>query len=251
MSSGRSAGSSGTIDRLLDRIPGYGGYRDKERRRDSDRAIRDNLALEYGQLADRLGVSPVASPTSEQFWPLASSTSLISSFRHSSTASGPRRMAMHRYSRMPRSMQRHLTNSRSSIGPRRPAGVARRADRSTRIGRSEIPRIQAAGIRHSGTIQGLDDRFDKRNAVLTSGQASTEPDVLDMLDPPRTSVTPSRTASTKAKRCRTKRQLHCCRPRVGGSPQRSYGRSSSAVEPPKPGYWRQPIRRSPFIGRSA
>ncbi|MEX1158963.1 MAG: hypothetical protein WEC79_08560, partial [Thermomicrobiales bacterium] len=47
--------SGGTIDRILDSIPGYGGYRDKERRRDSDRVIRENLALEYGQLAARLG----------------------------------------------------------------------------------------------------------------------------------------------------------------------------------------------------
>ncbi|HEX5165112.1 MAG TPA: hypothetical protein VFV93_06935, partial [Thermomicrobiales bacterium] len=47
--------SGGTIDRMLDSIPGYAGYRDKERRRDSDRVIRENLAREYGQLADRLG----------------------------------------------------------------------------------------------------------------------------------------------------------------------------------------------------
>jgi hypothetical protein len=43
-----------TIDRLLDTIPGYGGYRDKERRRESDRRIREHLALDYGQLTDRL-----------------------------------------------------------------------------------------------------------------------------------------------------------------------------------------------------
>src|SRR5690606_11714647 len=33
----------------------YAGYRDKERRRDSDRVVRERLALEYGQLAERLG----------------------------------------------------------------------------------------------------------------------------------------------------------------------------------------------------
>jgi hypothetical protein len=47
--------SKSRVGSLLDKIPGYGGYRDKERRRESDRRIREQLALEYGQLADRLG----------------------------------------------------------------------------------------------------------------------------------------------------------------------------------------------------
>jgi hypothetical protein len=47
--------SQGGLGGLLDKIPGYGGYRDKERRRESDRRLREQLALEYGQLADRLG----------------------------------------------------------------------------------------------------------------------------------------------------------------------------------------------------
>src|SRR4051812_16969476 len=39
--------SGGFIDKALDHIPGYGGYRDKERRRDSDRVIRDSLVVGY------------------------------------------------------------------------------------------------------------------------------------------------------------------------------------------------------------
>ncbi len=46
--------SGGTVNRLLDSIPGYGGYRDKERRRESDRLIREKLARDYGAQADRL-----------------------------------------------------------------------------------------------------------------------------------------------------------------------------------------------------
>ena len=45
----------GRLDRILDRIPGYAGYREKERRRDSDRAIRDKIEADFGQQAERLG----------------------------------------------------------------------------------------------------------------------------------------------------------------------------------------------------
>lgn len=47
--------STGRIEDFLNSIPGYGGYRSKEKRRDADRLIRERLAQDYGQLADRLG----------------------------------------------------------------------------------------------------------------------------------------------------------------------------------------------------
>jgi len=40
---------------FLDSIPGWSGYRDRERRRESDRLIREKLALDYGEIADELG----------------------------------------------------------------------------------------------------------------------------------------------------------------------------------------------------
>ena len=42
------------VGSLLDRIPGYRGYRAKEDRRDADRRVRDHLATVYGQQADRV-----------------------------------------------------------------------------------------------------------------------------------------------------------------------------------------------------
>ena len=47
--------SGGSMDRFLNSIPGYAGYRSKEKRRESDRLIRERLAEDYGRLADRLG----------------------------------------------------------------------------------------------------------------------------------------------------------------------------------------------------
>lgn len=43
-----------TATRVLNSIPGYAGYRDKESRRDADRAVRDRLAAELANRADRI-----------------------------------------------------------------------------------------------------------------------------------------------------------------------------------------------------
>lgn len=40
---------------FLDSIPGWSGYRDREQRRESDRLLRERLARDYGEIADRLG----------------------------------------------------------------------------------------------------------------------------------------------------------------------------------------------------
>lgn len=42
------------VGALLDRVPGYRGYRAKEDRRDVDRRVRDHLATAYGAQADRI-----------------------------------------------------------------------------------------------------------------------------------------------------------------------------------------------------
>lgn len=39
---------------FLDSIPGWSGYRDRERRRESDRLLRERLARDYGEIADEL-----------------------------------------------------------------------------------------------------------------------------------------------------------------------------------------------------
>jgi hypothetical protein len=43
-----------TIGGLLDRVPGYRGYRTKEDRRDADRRVRDHLVAAYSSQADRV-----------------------------------------------------------------------------------------------------------------------------------------------------------------------------------------------------
>ena len=42
------------LSSLLDRVPGYSGYRDKENRRDADRAVRDDLSRGVAAAAERV-----------------------------------------------------------------------------------------------------------------------------------------------------------------------------------------------------
>lgn len=42
------------LTRVLDRVPGYSGYRDKENRRDADRAVRDRLFADLSARAERI-----------------------------------------------------------------------------------------------------------------------------------------------------------------------------------------------------
>ncbi len=42
------------IERVANWVPGYAGYRDKERRRDADRALREELAQQYSAQLERL-----------------------------------------------------------------------------------------------------------------------------------------------------------------------------------------------------
>jgi hypothetical protein len=53
-----------TANRVLNAIPGYAGYKDKESRRDADRVVRDRLASELASRADR--VERVATQLAEQ-----------------------------------------------------------------------------------------------------------------------------------------------------------------------------------------
>lgn len=58
------SGNRRTASRFLDKIPGYSGYRDKENRRDADRAVRDRLTAELTTRAER--VERVAAQLADQ-----------------------------------------------------------------------------------------------------------------------------------------------------------------------------------------
>lgn len=46
--------SQNKLEELINKIPGYGGYRQKEQRRDADKLLRMHVAEQYDQVLDRL-----------------------------------------------------------------------------------------------------------------------------------------------------------------------------------------------------
>jgi len=48
------AGQTGALENILNAIPGYGGYRDKQLRRDADRLLREYIARELAQQSRKL-----------------------------------------------------------------------------------------------------------------------------------------------------------------------------------------------------
>lgn len=48
------AGQTGALESVLNAIPGYGGYRDKQLRRDADRLLREHIARELAQQGRKL-----------------------------------------------------------------------------------------------------------------------------------------------------------------------------------------------------
>ena len=178
--------SGGTIDQMLDSIPGYAGYRDKERRRDSDRLIRENLAMEYGQLADRLGRLAttladerkiMAIPVVDK--PFKRLTSFIDRVRTASYGYAPLfsgtavdadaldQVAL--FDRALADQQETLTQQITALEQTSPDDAAFK----TRA--SEI----------ATTIDGLHQRFDKRHEIIQAGKALPPKDVVSYLEQPK------------------------------------------------------------------
>lgn len=46
----------GMLEKLVDKIPGFHGYMEKEARREADKLLRDTIANRYGEQLDRIGM---------------------------------------------------------------------------------------------------------------------------------------------------------------------------------------------------
>ena len=177
----------GRMDRWLDRVPGYSGYRDKERRRDSDRAIREQLALDYGQLAERLG--RIATTLAEQRQLMAIGAvdkphkrlvSFLDRLRTASYGYAPLFSetevdadALDQIAAFDRALadqQEQLAQQIAALGSADP-------------GSDEFKQRASELVT---TVEGLHDRLDHRGEVIVSGKASKQPDVLALLETART-----------------------------------------------------------------
>ncbi len=182
----------GMIDRMLDSIPGYGGYRDKERRRDSDRAIRESLALEYDQLASRLGRLTTSLAEERKIMAISTVdkpqrrlTSFIDRVRTASYGYAPLfsdkpvdASALDQIALFDRALADQLSTLETQIEALEKTSPDDEDFKSTA---SEIV----------ATVDGLHDRFDKRHEVIQSGAAMPSQEVAKYLDPVQQSSIPT------------------------------------------------------------
>lgn len=175
----------GRLDNLLNSIPGYAGYRDKERRRDSDRVVRERLALEYGQIAERLGRLATTLAQERNIAaiqlvdrPHKRLVSFIDRIRTASYGYSPlfsdvevREDALDQLAAFDRSLadqQGELTERIAEMESADPRSAE----------------YKSLSQQLTATIEGLHNRFDKRHQVIYSGEPLPHADVLALLDAP-------------------------------------------------------------------
>lgn len=179
------------MDRMLDRIPGYGGYRDKERRRDSDRAIRDKLALEYGQLAGRLEAIATRLADERQIMLIGTVDKPLSQLRlfidRVNTAA---------YGYAPLFQDNAVDDAAlDQVAAFDQSLADQQAVLAGQIGELEgadpaSPDFKRIAGEISKTVAGLSLRFDKRNEVIHGGTAIADANVLALLDKPGATAEP-------------------------------------------------------------
>lgn len=172
------------LDRMLDRIPGYAGYRDKERRRDSDRAIRDKLATDYGQLADRLGHVATRLANDRKLdaiavvdRPLTQLRSFLDRVRNAAYGYAP----MFANDEVDAGVLDQVAAFDSALADQLPA--VEREIAAIEAANPGAPEFRTAADALSASIQQLSDRFDKRNEIIHSGRPLPEKDMLVLLEP--------------------------------------------------------------------
>ena len=173
------------IDRRLDQIPGYAGYRDKERRRDSDRAVRDKLAADYGQLADRLGRLATTLANERKIdaittvdRPLQRLRSFIDRVRTASYGYAP----IFANDEVDESVLDQIRAFDAALADQLPT-----IERQIATLESADPSTDALGTAAKeleASIQALSDRFDKRNEIIHAGRPLPEKDLLILLESP-------------------------------------------------------------------
>lgn len=172
------------LDRMLDRVPGYAGYRDKERRRESDRAIRDKLEVDYGRLADRLGRFAARLADERRLdaiaavdTPLGRLRGFLDRVRTATYGYAP----IFANDDVDAGVLDQIAAFDSALADQMPAvesGIARleAADPDSTDFRSAADDLTAS-------IQLLSDRFTKRGEVIHAGKPLPEKDMLGLLGP--------------------------------------------------------------------
>ena len=178
------SGGQGRVASWLGKVPGYSGYKNKETRRDEDKRVREELAREYGQYAQRLTDLQGELVRSHRLTDIGTIERQERSLR---LFADRVQVATYGYG--------GLFSDRSI--DERALDQLQAFDRALGDGlddvRSGVEALESAG-RDGGdlagparqlqaTIDGLSRRFDLRGQVLESGQAQQGPDIDELFKP--------------------------------------------------------------------
>ena len=177
--------SGGFMDKMLDRVPGYAGYRDKERRRDSDRALRERLALEYSQQAARLQAIQTRLADERKIMllgalerPLQNLQRLIDRLRAATYGYAPLfsdNQVDERALDQLAAFDRSLADQQDQLAAQITQLEAVEAGTAA---------FKALAAQINTTVDGLQLRVDKRGEVIQNAKPATEPNVLALLEKP-------------------------------------------------------------------
>jgi hypothetical protein len=184
--------SGGRIDRMLDSIPGYAGYRDKERRRDSDRAIREKLALEYGQIADRLGRLATSLADERK---IAAISVVDKPYKRLNAFVDRVRTAAYGYAPLfsENAVDEHALEQvalfDTALADQQKALAAKVVElEGTSPNDAAFKRVAGEIVT---IVDGLHERFDKRHEVIHAGKPLPEKDITSYLEPARPAGPPA------------------------------------------------------------
>jgi hypothetical protein len=183
--SGSSAGLDAKATSLLDRIPGYRGYRDKEGRRDADRLVRESVGTAYDRLATRVEAVGRSLADQRQIADVGQVTDLTDRIRHLAN-----RIRTASYGYSPLFSDRKIDKSALD--------QLRRFDEGLMSGVTDLEKpvadLESAAVASTGltaavqaanaVVRTNNDRLELRGKVMETGHPEPESSVVAVLGPP-------------------------------------------------------------------
>lgn len=178
-------GGEDRVTRLLQRVPGYRGYRDKEGRRDSDRLLRERIATAIGRQADRIDAVGRELADRRRLEDISAVTAFSQSVRHLADRV---RTASYGYEPLfsDRSFDDKALEQLALFDESILDGVSELdapiADLEK--GLAEGTDLKTAARAGATTADAIGRQFDAREDIISTGEAVSEEGVLSVLNTP-------------------------------------------------------------------
>ena len=179
-----------TIDDLLARVPGYGGYREKEDRRDDDRKVREAIASRLDQTVTELTRASAALAEQRKLTVISTVERIVGTTRHLADRV---RTTSYGYGGIftEQSVDEHALEQLRQFDVRFQEEVERLASLGSRIASSPEGPLDADLNAYQDELNRLGQLFDGRAAVVESARPNRDAAVLALLEsnpPPKPSA---------------------------------------------------------------